>query len=446
MSNDKFVDEFSLLDLDAMRKSPQIKISISRSNPIKETLTSLDGYPKKLKIYRIEGSQFWQVRCYLDGKMRTKSTKTSDKFTAIIQAKLFYWELNSSRRFRKIKNSEDNREDIKSFTVLAERVMQNQRVRVIRGELSPMSCRNICYRIREHLMPFFGDQPIGDITHDDIMQFSNSLTERNLGSIAVSQYLQALRSVFSYAYASNFILRIPTFPAIKKTSTPRGGFSVPEYRLLVQTARILASNTNVNKKPTHRNRAGGIYEKTNSIPREIVWLIGFMVNSFVRPSDIIHVKHQHVEIIRGEYIYLRLTLPETKRHKAQIVTLQPAVRIYEKLVAYMKLQDTASQDDYLFLPRIRRREAAGPIISQHFNKILEVAHLRTGQLGQARSLYSLRHTAIMFRLLYGRGIDLLTLARNARTSVQMIEKFYASNLTAEMNIGLLQSRRGKSKN
>ncbi len=48
----------------------------------------------------------------------------------------------------------------------------------------------------------------------------------------------------------------------------------------------------------------------------------------------------------------------------------------------------------------------------------------------------------MFRLLYGKGIDLLTLARNARTSVKMIEDFYASNLTAEMNIGLLQSRRG----
>jgi hypothetical protein len=47
----------------------------------------------------------------------------------------------------------------------------------------------------------------------------------------------------------------------------------------------------------------------------------------------------------------------------------------------------------------------------------------------------------MFRLLYGKGIDLLTLARNARTSVQMIEEFYASNLTAEMNIGLLQSKR-----
>jgi hypothetical protein len=74
--------------------------------------------------------------------------------------------------------------------------------------------------------------------------------------------------------------------------------------------------------------------------------------------------------------------------------------------------------------------------------VLVATGLRLGQLGQTRTLYSLRHTAIMFRLLYGRGIDLLTLARNARTSVQMIEKFYAANLTAEMNIDLIQGRRG----
>ena len=101
----------------------------------------------------------------------------------------------------------------------------------------------------------------------------------------------------------------------------------------------------------------------------------------------------------------------------------------------------AKPDDYLFLPLVRNRVAAGPILSQHFNKVLLETGLRTGSVGQSRTLYSLRHTAIMFRLLYGQGIDLLTLARNARTSVQMIEKFYASQLTAEMNIGLLQSRR-----
>jgi hypothetical protein len=35
----------------------------------------------------------------------------------------------------------------------------------------------------------------------------------------------------------------------------------------------------------------------------------------------------------------------------------------------------------------------------------------------------------------------LALTRNARTSVEMIEHFYASQLTPEMNIALLQSRR-----
>jgi hypothetical protein len=95
----------------------------------------------------------------------------------------------------------------------------------------------------------------------------------------------------------------------------------------------------------------------------------------------------------------------------------------------------------LFLPKVADRDSACVVLSMHFNKILTATGLKQGELGQARSLYSLRHTAIMFRLLYGKGIDLLTLARNARTSVQMIEEFYASNLTAEMNIGLLQSKR-----
>jgi hypothetical protein len=62
-------------------------------------------------------------------------------------------------------------------------------------------------------------------------------------------------------------------------------------------------------------------------------------------------------------------------------------------------------------------------------------------MGRLRTLYCLRHTSIMFRLLYGQGIDMLTLARNARTSVQMIERFYASALDGEMNVGMLQSRR-----
>jgi hypothetical protein len=176
----------------------------------------------------------------------------------------------------------------------------------------------------------------------------------------------------------------------------------------------------------------------------MVWMIGFMVNSFLRPTDLKYIQHKHVEIVRTSHLYLRLTIPETKRHKAQIVTLRPAVRIYQSLRRYQEARGVAKPDDYLFLPQVDDRDAASVVLSSHFNKILQATGLKTGELGQVRSLYSLRHTAIMFRLLYGKGIDLLTLARNARTSVQMIEQFYASNLTAEMNIGLLQSRRRPS--
>jgi hypothetical protein len=65
----------------------------------------------------------------------------------------------------------------------------------------------------------------------------------------------------------------------------------------------------------------------------------------------------------------------------------------------------------------------------------------TDDKNRPRTLYCLRHTSIMFRLLYGQGIDMLALARNARTSVPMIEKFYAATLDGEMNVTMIQSRR-----
>jgi hypothetical protein len=42
-------------------------------------------------------------------------------------------------------------------------------------------------------------------------------------------------------------------------------------------------------------------------------------------------------------------------------------------------------------------------------------------------------------------MDLVTLARNARTSAEMIDRFYASRLKGEDNIAMLQSRRKRAK-
>jgi hypothetical protein len=71
---------------------------------------------------------------------------------------------------------------------------------------------------------------------------------------------------------------------------------------------------------------------------------------------------------------------------------------------------------------------------------MKATGLRHDVNGEFRRLYSLRHSSIMYRLLYGDAINTLVLARNARTSVEMIDRFYARPLSGEMNIGMLEVR------
>ena len=83
----------------------------------------------------------------------------------------------------------------------------------------------------------------------------------------------------------------------------------------------------------------------------------------------------------------------------------------------------------MFFPQYKIRDTAMSVIGRLFREILE----RTGvtkQTDKNVTLYSLRHTAIMMRLVKG-NVNTLYLARNARTSQQMIDQFYASHLTTD---------------
>jgi len=348
-----------------------------------------------------------------------------------------------SPKFQKILiNQTINKYNFANINNLIEEILHAQKGLLTRRQLSKKSYEMFVSRLRSHILPYFSQKIISEINSEKLSQFKNYLREFNLADITIDQYFNVLRKIFKLALSKSLIDQIPQFPELKKESTPRGGFTTKEYFQILKHSKCLSGQEKISSyQVTHRDTKGGIYSSTQKFPHEFSWLIGFMVNSFVRPVDIKLIQHKHVEVIRGKHIYLRLSLPETKKHKLQIVTLRPAVRIYEALFNYMSERNLASPDDYLFLPEIKDREAASYLITKHFRKILIDLNLRTGSLGQNRSLYSLRHTAITFRLLYGKGIDLLTLAKNARTSVEMIERFYASQLTPEMNIDLLQSRR-----
>lgn len=384
--------------------------------------------------------------------MYVRSTRTAEKKEAIEAAKKFYEELIvrvhgvDESEVSRLDSARSHKDKVQhAFPLIAQKTIEVECGRMLRGEISAQSFKSLRSRFEKKISKFFADSDIRSIGHKDLSVFIASLADSGSSSVTIAQYLQTVRLAFNFALINDIIDKIPPFPKIKIDSQPRGGFTVSEYSRLLKCAKSLAAMPHEQKPSTHRDRAGGIFTKTDVVPKEMAWAIGFMVNSFLRPTDLKFIQHKHVEIIRGEHVYLRLTLPETKRHKAQIVTLRPAVRIYQSLLLYARKQGYAKPEDFLFLPHVDDRDAAGIVLSQNFNKVLEATNLKIGELGQIRSLYSLRHTAIMFRLLYGEGIDLLTLARNARTSVQMIEQFYASRLNAEMNIGMLQSKRDASR-
>jgi len=234
------------------------------------------------------------------------------------------------------------------------------------------------------------------------------------------------------------IKSLPKFLSVKVTSKPRGSFSVAEYRNLVREARQRRGERVPMVVTERSRRAQGTVDRCDRISWDLAWLIRFMINAFMRPSDVKFLQHKHVTVVRGRHVYLRLNLPETKSHAAPIVTLQPAVTVYEQLLARQRAKGFGAADDYVFDPSRRDRAQVLKAYGWQFSHIQTVAGIEANAVnGQKRTLYSLRHTALTFRLLYGKNVDVLTLARNAKRSVEVVEKFYSSNLSAEMNIDLL---------
>ncbi|WP_422097937.1 hypothetical protein [Variovorax sp.] len=331
-----------------------------------------------------------------------------------------------------------------SVSDLSEKLMHAEAARVQRGEIGRATWQVMGNRLRAHVLPLLGDLPAQAFGTRDAQRLIDRLGGEGFTSTTIAQYLVLLRKVVMHGVHIGVLREAPLFPKVKVRSRPRGSFSVAEYRALIAAARRLRGRSHPVLDALAPGERFWIARELLVMPDEMPWLIRWMVNTFVRPSDIKLMKHKHIEVVRAKHVYLRMNLPETKRHSQPIVSLQPAVRVYERLVAHRARHGFDGADDYIFLPQLKNREHALAVLNFLFHWVLEVEGIEKGPLGQDRTLYCLRHTAITLRLLYGQGIDMLTLARNARTSVNMVERFYASVLNGEMNVGLLQSRRGRT--
>ncbi len=78
-----------------------------------------------------------------------------------------------------------------------------------------------------------------------------------------------------------------------------------------------------------------------------------------------------------------------------------------------------------------------------FKTILDEESLRFDRDGRPRTAYSLRHTYICLRLM--EGADIYQIAKNCRTSVEMIEKYYAAHIKTNFDAAAINIMRQRPK-
>jgi len=394
-----------------------------RSVPIKESITKIaKGYPDKLVIFKISASPFWWVRYYTQGRILKKSTKTDDKKKATEFAKRFYEDI--LLRERNLLPLSANR----SFEKCARLLLQEQEDLIKRGERNPKLNLNDKQKINKDILPFFGEFNVKDVTYKHLNDFVKTLVDRKLKPASIKVHLVVIHKILALALREGIVDKLPPMPKVKMIDSPRGWFSTEEYETLKNSARKLASVGHV--------------VRYHTITDEMYLLILFMVNTFLRPSDIKNLKNRNIQSVKGEHTYLRIQTDSSKTTNNAVVSMEAAVGIYKDILKHHKaLERPTGSEDFVFFPHLENREFALQTMRRQFDEILAKGKLKKSATGEPRTLYSLRHTAIMFRLTLGDHIDLLSLARNARTSVDMIERFYARPLQAEMNVDKIQSMR-----
>lgn len=392
-------------------KNKSVKNAVkNRLTPIPESIERMRGYPSTLIIYKTNASKYYWVRFFFNGKNRIKTTKCENSKDAKTFAVQFYKDnlLDTSASKQSNKHS--------AFSVVAnlffESTERNSNTKTYQSDIN---------RYKQNILPFFKQQDIDTITNAQLNEFVEELHKTKIKPATIKHHIVVLRKIMKFAIANQLMTNLPVFPRITgklQTSVKRDYLTKDEYEKVIKTAEKLAE-----KK---------VKVRTQVITLQMKYLIQFMVNSFIRPSDLRVLKHKHIKKKgAGKDTWLTLNHPATKTNANEVQAMPATVGIYASQVQQLKDENlSVKPDDYVFFPQIRdNRTTSMEVISRLFKKIIEESKIEE-KTGKKITLYGLRHTAIMFRLIIG-NVDTLVLSRNARTSQNMIDKFYASHLTTD---------------
>jgi hypothetical protein len=161
---------------------------------------------------------------------------------------------------------------------------------------------------------------------------------------------------------------------------------------------------------------------------ELYDVVLFLTHSFVRPtvSELYAIRHRDITEATNPKRLL-VTIRQGKTGFRTSITMPAAVSVYRRI---RQRYPDAKPDDSIFLPQYQNRQTASKTVQRQFRALLARAGLELDpKTGRAHTIYSLRHTAICMRIILSHGkVNIYNLAKNAGTSVDQIERFYAKYL------------------
>ena len=314
-----------------------------------------------------------------------------------------------------------------SFKTYAQRFIQKGRQLAESGERNANYIRTTRLFLDHDdwgLVRHFGQRDVRELTTRDWQLYIENLARKrsDLSTSTRNMLMATFRNVLKVARDDGLIDVVPATPRVRQKDNPRAFFRfaplVPanrdEYEALLNGAKKLAKD--------------GTIIRGVPVTDELYDLILFAVHSFVRPTttELYALKHNDITVETNPKRPL-VTIRNGKTGFRVANTMSGAVAAYERI---RKRYPEADGEDYLFLPAYPNRATASRIFQRQFNLLMERTGLKHDPVTNTdRSIYSLRHTAICMRIILSHGkVNIFNLAKNAGTSVEQIERFYAKHL------------------
>jgi hypothetical protein len=377
--------------------------------------------PLQLRL-RPEKSKFYQATTYIDAgdgrglRLHQTSLKTSHFSTAEKRAEEWY------RKLLRSSDSQPRKLDKTMSVPTMVEVLTSYKTEL------PKAKRAYAEMKWSTIAPFWRAIEVAAVDTPKLKEFvawrkrHKTRDNERVKNHTVHKDMILLRQILRYAVEEGQLTQLPLFPKVGKIeSNPRPWLTPAEWKNLLAVSEIRIKEA---KTKSLRHQREDLHD-------EIRWF----VYSMMRVSDVIQLNLPPTPGLRFQDCRItknakgdRVLICEVagKKHPRCVVTTPGATEIYER-----RLKTANGNQNALIFP-VHRRDAFAELLKD------KRANLFTDKYGFKRNFKSLRATSISFAILAGKPKpDLMAIARNAGTSLLMIDTFYAKRLVAEMALDTL---------